>query len=207
MRKPGQSPNFYFVGNYRCIDFVNTLAAANGSAVELINDFDDWIAWLAQAEFVDEHTATIAREKWSGSRESAIALSHVHGFRSVLQKALNDIVLGKAVSRSAIAEVNAKLRFRSGYPELVLLNTGYEKRYRAQISELDQLLAPVAESMADLLCYGDLSLVKKCENPECVLYFYDTTKNHTRRWCSMSACGNRAKAAAFYKRNRQSNGN
>jgi predicted RNA-binding Zn ribbon-like protein len=32
------------------------------------------------------------------------------------------------------------------------------------------------------------------------LYFYDTTKNHTRRWCSMTGCGNRAKAAAFYER-------
>ena len=50
---------------------------------------------------------------------------------------------------------------------------------------------------------ADLSLVKACQNPQCVLFFYDTTKNHARRWCSMAACGNRAKVAAHYQRARR----
>jgi len=33
-----------------------------------------------------------------------------------------------------------------------------------------------------------------------VLYFYDTTKNHRRQWCSTAACGNRHKVADFRKR-------
>jgi predicted RNA-binding Zn ribbon-like protein len=33
-----------------------------------------------------------------------------------------------------------------------------------------------------------------------VLFFYDTTKNHARRWCSMAFCGNRHKVAAHYRR-------
>jgi len=45
--------------------------------------------------------------------------------------------------------------------------------------------------------------VKACQNPQCVLLFYDTTKNHARRWCSMAACGNRAKVAAHYQRARR----
>jgi predicted RNA-binding Zn ribbon-like protein len=55
----------------------------------------------------------------------------------------------------------------------------------------------------DLLCYADPSLVKKCENAACVLFFYDTTKNHSRRWCSMRVCGNRMKVAAHYQRLRK----
>jgi predicted RNA-binding Zn ribbon-like protein len=42
--------------------------------------------------------------------------------------------------------------------------------------------------------------VRACAHPHCVLYFYDTSKNGTRRWCSMAACGNRAKAARHYAR-------
>ncbi|WP_067473631.1 CGNR zinc finger domain-containing protein [Actinomadura hibisca] len=42
--------------------------------------------------------------------------------------------------------------------------------------------------------------VKPCAHPNCVLYFHDTTKNGTRRWCSMAICGNRAKAARHYER-------
>ncbi len=60
-----------------------------------------------------------------------------------------------------------------------------------------------AESAADLLCTGDLSLVKKCQHDACILYFYDTTKNHARQWCSMELCGNRMKAAMHYRRKKR----
>jgi predicted RNA-binding Zn ribbon-like protein len=32
------------------------------------------------------------------------------------------------------------------------------------------------------------------------MVFYDTTKNHQRRWCSMEICGNRHKAALHRKK-------
>ena len=44
--------------------------------------------------------------------------------------------------------------------------------------------------------------VRKCANPECVLWFLDTTRSGTRRWCSMTACGNRLKARRHYQRQR-----
>lgn len=42
--------------------------------------------------------------------------------------------------------------------------------------------------------------IRACANPECILHFYDTSKNGTRRWCSMAACGNRTKSARHYER-------
>jgi predicted RNA-binding Zn ribbon-like protein len=65
-----------------------------------------------------------------------------------------------------------------------------------------QVLVPIAESAAWLLEHGDPSLVRRCEGPACVLLFYDTTRNRSRRWCSMEGCGSRAKAAAYYRRTR-----
>ena len=63
-----------------------------------------------------------------------------------------------------------------------------------------QALAPVAEAAAELLATGNFELIRRCESPSCVLWFYDGTKSHHRRWCSMASCGNREKAAAFRKR-------
>ena len=37
--------------------------------------------------------------------------------------------------------------------------------------------------------------IRRCANPDCVLWFLDTSRPGTRRWCSMAACGNRDKAA------------
>ncbi|HET9574897.1 MAG TPA: CGNR zinc finger domain-containing protein, partial [Nitrospira sp.] len=69
--------------------------------------------------------------------------------------------------------------------------------------ESSRLLTPLTEAASDLLCYGNLSLVKKCRSNACILYFYDTTKNHTRNWCSMQLCGNRMKVAAHYRKKRK----
>ncbi|WP_101848290.1 CGNR zinc finger domain-containing protein [Zhihengliuella sp. ISTPL4] len=53
---------------------------------------------------------------------------------------------------------------------------------------------------ADLVrLYGERpERIRPCANPECVLWFYDTSKSGQRRWCSMQGCGNRMKAARFY---------
>jgi predicted RNA-binding Zn ribbon-like protein len=68
-----------------------------------------------------------------------------------------------------------------------------------------QVLAPLAEAAAGLLANGDFSLIRRCESEQCVLWFYDRTKSHHRRWCSMTSCGNRHKVAAFRQRQQQSN--
>jgi predicted RNA-binding Zn ribbon-like protein len=66
-----------------------------------------------------------------------------------------------------------------------------------------QIVAILAEAAARLLTEKDLTLVRRCENPACVLHFYDPSKNHRRRWCSMDICGNRMKVAAHYRRQRE----
>lgn len=48
--------------------------------------------------------------------------------------------------------------------------------------------------------------IKQCAHPHCVLFFYDTSKNGTRRWHSMTTCGNRAKATRHYARKTQADG-
>lgn len=42
--------------------------------------------------------------------------------------------------------------------------------------------------------------IRQCQHPQCVLWYLDTSPARTRRWCSMSVCGNRAKASRHYAR-------
>ncbi|MFJ6831874.1 CGNR zinc finger domain-containing protein [Streptomyces sp. NPDC091209] len=46
--------------------------------------------------------------------------------------------------------------------------------------------------------------IRRCAHDACVLHFFDTSRNGTRRWCSMAACGNRAKASRHYARTKES---
>ena len=65
----------------------------------------------------------------------------------------------------------------------------------------EDLLTPLAHSAATLFAHVDRSRVRKCD--QCVLYFHDTSKKGTRRWCSMQLCGNRRKVAAYAARQRR----
>ena len=70
----------------------------------------------------------------------------------------------------------------------------------ARFTDAAALLAPVLWSTGDLLAGNQLARVRECANSNCLWVFIDESKNGTRRWCSMSACGNRAKAHRHYTR-------
>jgi predicted RNA-binding Zn ribbon-like protein len=78
----------------------------------------------------------------------------------------------------------------------------FEEKTRFDLADPEQLMVPIAQSASDLLCHGCLALVKRCADPACGAFFYDTSKNHTRRWCSTTGCGNRMRVAAHYRRSR-----
>jgi predicted RNA-binding Zn ribbon-like protein len=59
-------------------------------------------------------------------------------------------------------------------------------------------LGIVAHASAD----GTWERLKVCPADDCRWAFYDFSRNHSRTWCSMGSCGNRAKARAY--RSRQS---
>lgn len=109
---------------------------------------------------------------------------------------------GEKVKPQTLDAINEILRVQSGYTEIAPTNEGSAKRFRADFKELSEIFLPVAEAAVNLLCYGELAYLKKCGNSECILHFYDTSKSHRRRWCSMAGYGNRAKQAKFYSRDK-----
>lgn len=66
------------------------------------------------------------------------------------------------------------------------------------------LLVTLAREAVQLFGSDLAELVRKCQSPTCALYFLDTSRKGDRRWCSMSACGNKAKVAGFRQRQRRS---
>jgi len=198
-----QGAGFFFVGNRLCLDFVNTRVAENGRIVDLLREPSDLRRWLSEAGVLGGEEAEGASEGWGGGPRARRVFERALALRKDLREIVETVVGGEPVRQGAIDEVNALLRARPGYPQIERTPNGFEKSFKAEREGPLGALVPIAESAADLLAGGDLSLLKKCENPDCVLHFYDTSKNHARRWCSMSGCGNRMKAQAHYRRQRE----
>jgi predicted RNA-binding Zn ribbon-like protein len=124
-------------------------------------------------------------------------------FRAALRAGAERLAEGKPPGEEMVRAINRVLAERPGYRELVREGRGWVTRVRPVTNSARQILVPIAESAAWLLEHGDPSLVRRCEGSACVLLFYDTTRNRSRRWCSMEGCGSRAKAAAYYRRTRR----
>ncbi len=202
----GSDDGFLFVGNSLCLDFVNTALMQAGQPLDLMSDPGKLMVWLVQAKILDEKQRGAIDAAWKGSPELECVFRCALEFRAGLRDMAGRIVAGKPVPPAMVAQINGWLGKHTGRVELKKISSGFEKRFQADFEEPAQLLWPIAESACDLLCYADLALVKKCENAACVLFFYDTTKNHSRRWCSMNICGNRMKVAAHYQRQRSRKG-
>jgi len=192
---------FLFVGNHPCLDFINTQMIVRGNPTDLLGGYEDLVAWLVQANIMNPAQAAAVMAQWN-QKDQAQLFEQGIMFRNTLREMAERIVARKSIPDSAVASINQILSRCPGYPQLVHAKGRFERQFQSQAARKDGLLAPLAEAAIDLLCSGGLSLVKKCGNAACILYFYDTTKNHTRNWCSMQLCGNRTKVAAHYQRKR-----
>jgi predicted RNA-binding Zn ribbon-like protein len=61
-------------------------------------------------------------------------------------------------------------------------------------------LAKVVAASASARIRGTWGRLKICPADDCRWAFYDTSRNRSRRWCSMEVCGNRQKVRAFRSR-------
>ena len=202
MSTPAPSP-FVFIGNHRVLDFVNTEVAADGALRDLLSGFGDLVHWLEAAGALDRASARAALAKWEGKRSGEVVLGEARALRAALRRLADAAAEGRAVPRATLERVNQLLGRGAAIAKVVPDPVGgFVTRRDLRLKEPLDLLVPVAEAAADLLCHADLSRIRRCAHPACVLYFLDTTKNGTRRWCDMRTCGNRANAAAYYSRRR-----
>jgi predicted RNA-binding Zn ribbon-like protein len=199
-RSPPPVP-FVFVAGHPCLDFVNTELILHGIRTDLLQDAEDLVRWLVESGALSAAQGREALE-WRRKSGASRVVERAHSLRAALRDMLERIIAKKPIPDGALAAVNDVLERSPRVERLVRTDGSIQRRVSRAVQRPEDLLASVAESTADLLCEGDLRLIKKCGNPVCILFFYDSTKNRRRRWCSMDVCGNRMKVAAHYRRHR-----
>ena len=180
----------YVLADDPVLDMLNTRANVDGEPYEFWQTDADVERWLVRLGWVKESETPLFEE----------------GALVIASRALREVIRTLLTSRKAgeqgdPAALNGFLRKAVSHPQLAWPAPGelrLERQRKVQTPE--QFLSPIAEAAATLLVDGDFKLIRTCEHPECVLWFYDRTKAHKRRWCSMSLCGNRHKVAEFRKR-------
>jgi predicted RNA-binding Zn ribbon-like protein len=182
------------LGDHPALDILNTVARVDGKLVDSLQSDGDVLRWLTRVGWPVEND--LPHLQADALLKSARALRAT--IRLLIEKRKAGTRSDPRALNAFLAEARSHLELASNREEALDLKRQW-KRHTPE-----QILAPIAESAAHLLATGDFSLVRRCENGACVLWFYDRTRSHHRRWCSMATCGNRYKVAAFRKRQRRS---
>ena len=193
---------FLFLGGHPVLDFLNTKPVTKGQAQELLTDFPALVRWFVSARLIDKTAAPELASRWSNTGQSDTALARVLSFRESMRSAILGLELSRKISAQAVEEVNGLLKEHPVTFQLVRVGRRLTKRLNLSPKKPEDLLGILANLAADLVAETDPARIRMCGS--CVLHFHDTTKNRTRRWCSMKICGNRAKVASYAARQHRS---
>jgi predicted RNA-binding Zn ribbon-like protein len=190
------------------LDFLNSIATPVDVPVDWIADGAGLLAWLAQAQLVPQDALDAIRERaLPGELDNVAAQARDlrEWFRSFVREHQGRALTATALP--ALDALNLLLERDTRYTRVVARDDGQESRLGVvplrRWRSPESLLQPLGEALAAVLIEEDFSHVKACAGPACTLLFVDHTRAHTRRWCSMEICGNRAKQTAHRNRQRE----
>ncbi|MCI0351438.1 MAG: CGNR zinc finger domain-containing protein [Acidobacteriales bacterium] len=190
------SEKFLWVGNDPSIDFINTEIVQEGKPVDLIENAQDYLEWLVAAGIE-------LRASASGRNAARKGLQLAKALRAKLRHGFEQLARRAPIPEPVITTVNACLDRAGRAGELRIRGAKFKLRPYWKVVKAAEYVTPVAWAFAEFLAKADLDRVRKCKNPECILFFYDTSKSGTRTWCSLDICGNKMRMAASRKRHQR----
>ena len=125
------------------------------------------------------------------------------GLRETIYRMFDSLASGRSPAADDLTSFNAMLQAAPPRSQLRHEDGRFGWGIGPGEPSLPILLAPVLWSAGDLIAGPRRARVRRCGNPQCLYLFLDDSKSGTRRWCSMSSCGNRAKAHRHYIKHRQ----
>ena len=187
---------FQFIAGDLGLDFCNTVGGKRGRIPrENLHTYGDFVSWCEQAGLLDKSEAAALFQK-AGRRhaEGASVLHRAIELREAIYRIFAALAEGKKPQTADLARLNLELARGLGRLRVVADQDGFVWKWANEEGALDQALGPIARAAGDLLARGKVvKHVCQCVGDNCGWLFVDSSKNHSRRWCDMRDCGNRAK--------------
>lgn len=192
------SSRWEFIGGALCLDFINTVHCYGAADPrDDLHSPGDLLAWAVAAGVLTAHEKAQTERNFTKHPASGQQLlREAKSIRARLREIFKS-PRGKA-SREDFAALNSLLGQHAAVPAIANTQGRWAVGWRPTATP--GILLPVLLSAAELLTGNGLARVRECGSPTCTFLFLDTSKNHSRRWCDMRVCGNRAKVTQFRRR-------
>ncbi|KJK55371.1 CGNR zinc finger domain-containing protein [Saccharothrix sp. ST-888] len=180
-----RDPDYVWYGGRPSIHLVNTRRYRFEGGRELLREPADLSRWLEAAELTPGRAAV----------DEALLAAAIE-LREAIDRGLIAVVAGEPLAAEPVQVVNTWLARAAQYPPHLDLVDGLPVfRVNTVPSDAFGALCRIAVDAAEMLGSDLRTRLRICAGANCSARFIDNSAGRRRRWCSMAACGNRAKAS------------
>ncbi len=196
---------FNFAANRLCLDFTNTLHD-RGTAIQRdhFSTYADLVWWSQAAGILQlEETKPLLEEARLHPQKATQTLQKAVALRETMYRIFSAIVGEDAPEATDLQALNAAYAEAMGRACIIQNGDAFTWDWQGKETTLERMVWDIVCSAAELLVSTELHLLHECAGADCGWLFLDTSKNHSRRWCDMKGCGNRAKVGRHYEKNQR----
>jgi predicted RNA-binding Zn ribbon-like protein len=193
MNLEAQSNHEHAVDLEVALDFVNTLElcdtrshAEYGRTHDAIDSPSAAVTWLVARDLL--HVGALQAADGAG------ILDRAREVRAAFRELFDAAAESRPPASYALEIVNGLLASRE-VPALEADGDTIRLSHRHVADPLDEAFARLADPIVDTIAEQRTDRFRVCANDRCRYVFFDESRAGRRRWCDMSSCGNRAKAA------------
>ena len=188
-----------------CLDFVNTLDDRfSAEPKELLKHYVDLARFAEDTGILgDAQVDRLMTRSMQRPEEAKRALASAVQLREAISEIFYALARKKPVPAASLVILNQHMQEAAQHLGLVAGRQHFEWKFESDSYDLFAPLWPIARDAAELLASDRLEYVRACASKTCEWLFLDESKNHRRRWCDMTKCGNRAKVKRFYTRRKK----
>jgi predicted RNA-binding Zn ribbon-like protein len=192
---PRADHDYEFVGGTVALDFANTLGGMHTAPThEHLIDYRDLVEFgRAAGTLSPSQVRRLVDEAHRQPARAAAVLRRAIDLRETIWRVFDAFAKGTRAEPADLAKIHDEELAALRHARIEQTGPTIAYRWSDELS-LDRPLWDITRSAADLLrSADDLPRVRECGSATCEWLFIDRSRNHTRRWCDMADCGNRAK--------------
>lgn len=198
--------NLNLKSGHPTLEFTNTVNNhASSKPGETLFEYEHLLDWAKRVGLLNQDQAQVLMNKASRQADEAtVVFTQSIELREAIYRIFLALTKGKSPRDFDLAVLNNILTRVTDGACLVRQAGHFEWQWNLNEGALELPLRLIVLSAVDLLTSDYCQRVGQCADEDgCGWLFVDTTKNHSRRWCDINDCGNRAKQRRYQKRVRK----
>ena len=198
-----QQKEWYFDAGNLVLDFTNTAEFhASKHPDEMLETYPDLLAWSLEAGILNQSEArALMMRAEKNPKESSKKFESVIALREIIYRMLSSAAKHEPIEASDLAGFNQFLSKTMLHSKISRSGEKFSWSWDEDGDPGERIQWTLVREAANLITSEEIKRIGECEDDRgCGFLFIDTSRNHSRRWCSMESCGNRAKAQRYYQK-------